>query len=133
MRKKTGKQVAKADNMPLSGDLTADIRKLIETARHNVAVTVNTGLTLLYWQIGSRIRQDILNEKRAEYGEGILPTLSAKLVPEFGNGFSIRNLSRMIRFVEITPLKDYPPPVRTPYCVIKNPGSDVIRRFQKML
>jgi predicted nuclease of restriction endonuclease-like (RecB) superfamily len=60
-------------------------------------------LTILYWQIGNRIHQDILKEKRAEYGEEILPTLSAKLVPEFGNGFGARNLSRMVRFAEIFP------------------------------
>jgi len=44
-----------------------------------------------------------LKEKRARYGEEILPTLSAKLVPEFGNGFSVRNLSRMVRFAEVFP------------------------------
>jgi hypothetical protein len=49
-----------------------------------VAVTVNAGLTILYWQIGSRIRQDILKEKRAEYGEEIISTLSIQLVKEFG-------------------------------------------------
>jgi hypothetical protein len=76
---------------------------LIETARHNVAVTVNASLTILYWQIGNRIRQDILKEKRARYGEEILPTLSAKLVPEFGSRFSVRNLSRMVRFAEVFP------------------------------
>jgi hypothetical protein len=59
-------------NVPLSNDLISDIRSLIETARHNVAVTVNAGLTILYWQIGNRIRQDILKEKRARYGEEIL-------------------------------------------------------------
>ena len=106
MRKKTGKQVAKTYNKSISGDLIGDIRSLIETARHNVAVTVNAGLTILYWQIGNRIRQDILKEKRAKYGEEILPTLSAKLVPEFGNGFSVRNLSRMIQFAEVFPDKE---------------------------
>ena len=105
MKKETRKRVAKAYNKPISGDLIGDIRRLIETARHTVAVTVNAGLTILYWQIGSRIRQDILKEKRASYGEEILPTLSAKLVPEFGNGFSVRNLSRMVRFAEIFPKK----------------------------
>ena len=102
MRKETGKQAAKKDDKPLSGNLISDIRRLIETARHNVAVTVNTSLTILYWQIGNRIRQDILKEKRARYGEEILPTVSAKLVPEFGNGFSARNLSRMVRFAANT-------------------------------
>jgi len=103
MEKQTGTQVAKTDNQSIPGDLIGDIRSLIETARHNVAITVNAGLTILYWQIGSRIRHDILKEKRARYGEEILPTLSAKLVPEFGSGFSVRNLSRMIRFAEVFP------------------------------
>jgi len=103
MKKETGKQVVKTYNKSISGDLIGDIRRLIETARHNVAVTVNAGLTILYWQIGNRIRHDILKEKRARYGEEILPTLSAKLVPEFGSGFSVRNLSRMIRFAEVFP------------------------------
>ena len=91
MRKQTGKQVAKTYNKSISDDLIGDIRSLIETARHNVAVTVNAGLTILYWQIGSRIRQDILKEKRANYGEEIISTLSIQLVEEFGNGFSRPN------------------------------------------
>jgi YhcG PDDEXK nuclease domain len=33
--------------------LLRDIRGLIEEARSAVAVTVNAGLTMLYWQIGS--------------------------------------------------------------------------------
>lgn len=76
MKKEMGKQVAKTYNKSIFGNLIGDIRSLIETARQNVAVTVNAGLTLVYWQIGSRIRQDILKEKRTRYGEEILPTLS---------------------------------------------------------
>ena len=79
MRKETENQVIETGNRSLSGDLIGDIRSLIETARHNVAVTVNAGLTILYWQIGSRIRQDILKEKRAEYGREIVVTLSRQL------------------------------------------------------
>ena len=45
----------------------------------NVAVTVNAGLTILYWQIGNRICQDILKQKRAEYGKEIVATLSQEL------------------------------------------------------
>jgi hypothetical protein len=84
MRKETGKQVVKTDNKSISGNLISDIRRLIETARQNVAVTVNTGLTILYWQIGSRIRQDILEEKRADYGKEIVATLSQELTKEYG-------------------------------------------------
>ena len=34
-----------------------------------------------------------------------MPTLSAQLVPEFGEGFSKRNLFRMIRFAEVFPVE----------------------------
>jgi len=105
MRKGTGTHVAKTDNKPISGNLISDIRRLIETARHNVSVTVNTGLTILYWQIGNRIRQDILKEKRAEYGKEIVATLSQELTKEYGNGFSYSALTRMVRFVEFFPKK----------------------------
>ncbi len=103
MKKETGKLPAETNNKLSSADLIGDIRRLIETARHNVAVTVNAGLTLLYWQIGNRVRQDILKEKRAEYGEEIISTLSIQLVKEFGNGFSRPNLFRMVRFAEVFP------------------------------
>jgi hypothetical protein len=79
-------------------ELLTDVRKLILAARQTVARGINAALVALYWQIGQRIRGDILKERRAEYGQEILPTLSAKLEPEFGHGFSARNLARMISF-----------------------------------
>lgn len=82
----------------LAAPLLADVRELILTAREAVARTVNAGLTLLYWEIGTRIRTDVLKEKRADYGKEILHTLSAQLEKEFGRGFSQRNLAHMIRF-----------------------------------
>ena len=88
---------------PNPSALTSDLRELIFSSRQMVARGVNAALVLLYWQIGRRIRTDILREKRAEYGEEILPTLSAKLVPEFGQGFSRRNLTRMISLAEAFP------------------------------
>lgn len=83
--------------------LLAEVRDLILTAREAVARTVNAGLTLLYWEIGTRIRRDILQEKRAEYGEKIVHTLSAQLEAEFGRGFGERNLARMVKFAEAFP------------------------------
>ena len=99
-------QITTSENKALSMNLLKDIRHLIESARQSVAITVNAGLTILYWQIGRRIRRDILKGKRTKYGEEILPTVSAKLFFDFGNGFSTRNLSKMIRFSEIFPNKE---------------------------
>ena len=83
--------------------LLPDLRDLIEQARRHVAQTANSTLTLLHWKLGARIQREILQGARASYGEEILPTLSAKLVPEYGKGFSARNLSRMIQFAEAFP------------------------------
>jgi hypothetical protein len=53
--------------------LLGDIRALIEAARAQTAQAVNSAIVALYWHIGKRIREDVLGEKRAEYGETYLP------------------------------------------------------------
>lgn len=81
--------------------LLADVRALILQAREGVARTVDAGLALHYWQVGRRIRQDILKEKRAEYGSEIVVTLSRQLEREFGRGYAEKNLRRMVQFAEV--------------------------------
>ncbi len=90
----------KIESTSFSDALLTDLRALIDTARQQVAQTANATLTMLYWHVGQRIHKEVLNEQRAEYGEEILPTLSTKLVWEYGQGFGVRNLARMIRFSE---------------------------------
>lgn len=88
---------------PLSGAVLADVRNLILEARQQIARTVNAGLTLLYWQVGDRVRRAILQEKRAEYGVEIVVTLSRQLEGEFGRGFAEKSLRRMVQFAEVFP------------------------------
>jgi predicted nuclease of restriction endonuclease-like (RecB) superfamily len=83
--------------------LLSEVRELILQTRQTVAQGVNSALVLLYWQIGQRIRTDILKEKRAEYGERIFHSLSGKLTEEFGRGFTERNLASMVRCAEVFP------------------------------
>lgn len=83
--------------------LLVDLRELIVQARVGVARAVDAGLVTLYWHVGQRIRQDILNEKRAEYGQKIVSALGTQLSAEFGRGFGVRNLFRMVRFAEVFP------------------------------
>ena len=89
--------------MRLPAGLLTDILGLIEDTRQNVARSVNSALVMLYWQIGKRIRNDVLQQQRAGYGEQIVATLSRRLTGDFGRGFGIRNLFRMIRFAEVLP------------------------------
>lgn len=79
------------------------MRELILQARAGVARAVDSGLTTLYWHVGRRIRQDILKQKRAEYGGQIVSALGRRLEVEFGRGFSEKSLRHMIRFVEAFP------------------------------
>ena len=81
-------------------ELLAEIRGLIDQARSRVAIAVNAELTMLYWQVGNRMRQEVLHEARAEYGKQIVVTLSRQLVADYGNGFSEKNLRRMISLLK---------------------------------
>lgn len=87
-----------------SGDVLFDeIRGLIEQTRARVASTVNSALVLMNWHIGKRINDEILQNKRAEYGEQIVATLSHQLTAEYGKGFTRTNLIRMRLFAEFFP------------------------------
>jgi predicted nuclease of restriction endonuclease-like (RecB) superfamily len=112
--RRSSKAPAAPSRPGIAGDrLLDDIRHLINTAREQVARTVNSALVGLYWHIGTRIRQDVLQEKRAEYGEKIVQTLSAQLTMEYGRGFDRRNLFHMIRFAELFPDQEIVNALRT--------------------
>ncbi len=89
-----------------SDSLFWDLKSLIIEARQEVARQVNSALVLLYWRVGQRIRKDLLKERRAEYGEEIVPTVSTQLVQEFGIGFAEKNLRRMVQFADAFPAEE---------------------------
>jgi len=78
--------------------LLGDIRALIDSARTRAAAAVNSELTILYWRVGQRIHTEILRGERAGYGEEVLPELSAQLVQDYGRGFALKSLRRMVQF-----------------------------------
>jgi len=92
-----------ASALPDTTRLLGDLAQLIDSTRQRVARTVNSELVLMYWKIGARIRQEILGEERAAYGEQIVATLSRQLTASYGVGFSRGNLFHMIRFAEVWP------------------------------
>ena len=87
----------------LQESLITDLRTLINEARNKVALIINTEITLLYWHIGKRINEEVLGNQRAEYGKQIVSTLSTQLTKEYGRGFELRNLRRMMQFAELFP------------------------------
>jgi predicted nuclease of restriction endonuclease-like (RecB) superfamily len=85
--------------------IAIDVKQLIEQSRQNVAIAVNAEITLLYWNIGKRINQEVLNFNRAEYGKQVVATLSAQLTDEYGKGWSEKQLLHCIRVAEVFPDK----------------------------
>ncbi|MDD2722357.1 MAG: PDDEXK nuclease domain-containing protein [Gallionella sp.] len=83
--------------------LLADLRDLIDHARQRAAAAVNAQLTLLYWQVGRRIRLEVVQGGRASYGQQIFQTLSARLTAEYGRGWGERHLRNCLRLAEIFP------------------------------
>ena len=70
---------------------------LIESSKHRVAKTINSELTLLYWNIGKQINEDVLQNERANYGKNLIETLSLTLGEKYGAGFNKRNLQSFIK------------------------------------
>ncbi|EOX9049988.1 TPA: PDDEXK nuclease domain-containing protein [Pseudomonas aeruginosa] len=83
--------------------LLGDIRALIEAARQRAVSAVNSELTMLYWRIGQRIHTQVLEGRRADYGEEVVLTLATQLVQEYGSSFAMKNLRRMVQFAATFP------------------------------
>jgi len=85
--------------------LYSDVKQLIDAARNFTAQTVNSVLSMLYWNIGNRINSEILKNSRAEYGKNIIAVLSKKLEANYGGSFSEKNIRRMSQFAQVFPQK----------------------------
>ena len=83
--------------------LFSDIKKIVEESKMLISTTINTTLSSTYWQIGKKIKSELLNNKRAEYGKHIIANLSAELTKEYGKGWSKQHLQHCLRFAETFP------------------------------
>ncbi len=84
--------------------LFCEIKSIIDSAKKDLAVQVNSTMSALYWEIGNKIYQDLLKEQRAEYGKQIVSQLAKQLQAEYGsNSFSEKNLRRMMQFASAFP------------------------------
>ena len=78
--------------------LIDNIAALIENAHASVQIYANSSLTMLFWNIGKRINDDILQNRRAEYGKQTITALAFELSQRYGRNFEEKNLRRMMQF-----------------------------------
>lgn len=59
----------------------------------------------MYWQLGKRIfEEEQQGKERADYGTYLIKNLAKQLEPEYGSGFSVRQLERSRQFYRIYPI-----------------------------
>lgn len=91
--------------MLINNNLLLEIKNLIANARETAIRSVDFQRTLLYWYIGERIfNEEQQGKERAEYGDYLIKYLSEQLTPEYGSGFSFRNLNWYRQFYRTFPI-----------------------------
>ncbi|MFB3388693.1 YhcG family protein [Flavobacterium sp. LAR06] len=82
-----------------------DIKAIIATSRENAIRAVDNERTKMYWTIGKRIFEEEQQGKdRADYGAYLIKYLAEELQPEYGSGFSVRQLERYRQFYRTFPI-----------------------------
>lgn len=77
----------------------SDISTMIYTAKNEVMMRVNTSVISLYWNIGKKLSDEVLQGKKAEYGKNIIGDLSERLTAEYGKGFEKSSVFKMENFI----------------------------------
>jgi hypothetical protein len=86
--------------------LVGDIKTLIAESRQQVAVAVNSAMSMLYWSIGKRINDEVLQNQRAEYGKEIVVSVARQLEVEYGKGWGEKQLRQCMKLAETFPEKE---------------------------
>ena len=91
--------------MQLKKKLIQQIQSIIATAKDRAIRSVDTERVLMYWQIGKVILEEEQDGKeRAGYGEFLIKSLAEALEPQFGSGFSYRQLNLFRQFYRSFPI-----------------------------
>lgn len=91
--------------MNLSQNLIHEIKSLITRAKEVAIRSVDHHRTVMYWHIGERIfNEEQQGKDRADYGNYLIKYLSEQLQPEYGSGFSVRQLERYRQFYRTFPI-----------------------------
>ncbi len=89
----------------LNKGFLSEIKSIIQTARTNAVRSVDFCRVQMYWNLGKRIfEEEQQGKERADYGSYLLRNLAKELQPEYGSGFSVRQLERSRQFYRMYPI-----------------------------
>ena len=82
-----------------------DIRQIIDAARTQAVHSVDSCRVQMYWHMGKLIFEEKQQGKdRADYGAYLIKNPAKQLEPEYGSGFSARQLERCRQFYRLYPI-----------------------------
>ena len=85
--------------------LILEIKAIITNAKNEAIRAIENERVMMYWNIGKRIfEEEQQGKNRANYGTYLIRFLSKQLLPEYGSGFSIRQLERYRQFYRNFPI-----------------------------
>ncbi len=91
--------------MKLHQPLLSNIKSIIAQSREQAVRAVDHTRVLMYWHIGEQIFEEEQQGKdRADYGKYLIRLLAEQLEPEFGSGFSKRQLELMRQLYRTFPI-----------------------------
>jgi len=91
--------------MELSNNIVNQIQSIITNAQARAIRSVDTERVLMYWQIGKVIfEEEQQGKERAEYGKFLIKSISNEFQPQFGTGFSVRQLEMNRQFYRLFPI-----------------------------
>ena len=89
----------------VKSSLLNDVREIISAARSQAVRSVDSCRVQMYWHIGRRIfEEEQLGKDRADYGTYLIKNLAKQLEPEYGSGFSVRQLEMCRQFYRLYPI-----------------------------
>lgn len=84
--------------------LLDDSRVIIESARTQAYMAINTAMVKRNWLLGKRIVEEELSGKsRAGYGNEVIKGLARELTAMYGKGFDFSSLYKYVRFYKAFP------------------------------
>ena len=91
--------------MNVDKNILNQIQSIIANAQARAIRSVDTERVLMYWQIGKVIiEEEQQGKERAEYGEFLIKSLANALEPQYGTGFSYRQLILFRQFYRTFPI-----------------------------
>jgi predicted nuclease of restriction endonuclease-like (RecB) superfamily len=86
-------------------EFVSQIKEIINQARQQAIRSVDFERVLMYWHIGKSIfEEEQSGKERADYGTYLIKLLAKELTPQFGTGFSGRQLELCRQFYRIFPI-----------------------------